>query len=110
MGYIKFIVFGNILTVEGSRNFQDTSIFHKFLRKEMMKTMIKIGNWTSIIVDLDSGEYSSQLKSRSMTKTEASDYLQKNGYTKIQNEVGHHFEKKIIVSSVKRNNRNYSKK
>ncbi len=110
MGYIKFTVFGNMLTIEGSRNFQDASKFHKFLRKEMLKTMINIGNWTPITVDLDSGEYYSQLKNRSMNKTEASEYLQKNGYIKNQDGMGHHFEKKIVVSSVKRKNRNYSKK
>tara|TARA_A100001015_G_scaffold313289_1_gene420200 strand:- start:1507 stop:1848 length:342 start_codon:yes stop_codon:yes gene_type:complete len=110
MGYVKFTVFGNMLTIEASRNFQQPSKLHEFLKKEMLNTMINIGDWTSITVDLDSGEYFTRLKSRTMSKRESSEYLQRKGYNKIQDEMGDYLEKKIMVSSVKRNNRNYSKK
>ena len=105
MGFIKFIFQNDTLIVNASRNFESLEKFYNFFKKEIELLAI-IGNWSPIAVDLDTGEYESALTSKRMNNSDIEDYLLSHGYKYVNNVL----TKRISVTHVRRNNRNYSRR
>lgn len=105
MGFIKFIFQNDTLIVNASKNFESLEKFYKFFKKEI-ELLSVLGNWNSLTVDLDSGEYESVLTSKRMHNSDIEDYLLSHGYKYLNNVL----TKRISVTHVRRNNRNYSRR
>ena len=105
MGFIKFIFHNDTLIVNTSKNFESLEKFYKFFKKEI-EILTIMGNWSPIAVELDSGEYESVLTSKRMNNSDIEDYLLSHGYKYLNNVL----TKRISVTNVRKNNRNYSRR
>ena len=105
MGFIKFIFQNDTLVVNASRNFESLEKFYKFFKREI-ELLSVMGNWSSLTVDLDSGEYESVLTSKRMNNSDIEYYLLSHGYKYVNNVL----TKRISVTHVRKNNKNYSRR
>lgn len=104
MGFIKFIYKHDTLVVNASRNFESLEKFNKFFKKEV-ELLSSVGTWSSIAVDLDSGEYESSLMTKRMSSTNIEEFLLENGYKYVDG----FLVKRLSVTNVRKNNRNYKR-
>lgn len=104
MGVIKFIFQNDTLTVNPSKNFESLEKFNKFFRNEIQLLQV-VGIWSSIALDLDSGEYESSLITKRMSSPNIETYMLNNGYKYVDGIL----IKRQSVTNVRRNTRNYKR-
>lgn len=104
MGFIKYVLDNDTLMVQTSRNFEQIEKFMNSFKREI-KFLNVIGDWGDIAMDLDSGIYETSLLRKKLSQYKQEEYLNKIGYKLVDGML----TKKIIVTKLKRKNKNYSK-
>ena len=104
MGFIKFRFQYDTLIVNASRNFESLEKFNKFFRREIELLKV-VGTWSSIAVDLDSGEYESSLVTKRMSNSNIEDYMLEHGYKYVDGVL----VKRLSVTNVRKNSRNFKR-
>jgi hypothetical protein len=104
MGFIKFIFQYDTLIINTSRNFESLEKFNRFFKREI-ELLGVVGTWSSIVVDLDSGEYESTLVTKRMSSSNIEEYMLDHGYKYVDGVL----MKRISVTNVRKNSRNYKR-
>tara|TARA_B100001989_G_scaffold252115_1_gene233165 strand:- start:1366 stop:1683 length:318 start_codon:yes stop_codon:yes gene_type:complete len=104
MGFIKFIFQDDTLIVNASRNFESLEKFNRFFKREI-ELLGVVGIWSPIAVDLDSGEYESSLVTKRMSSSNIEDYMLEHGYKYVDGVL----VKRLSVTNVRKNSRNYKR-